>query len=88
MWFDRFPIIFQVMPQLLNYLDVDEKDGNSLDWGTLCVYTCRDSCSIGNNYAAEFLWKQDFAADRWCCLQNKKKVLIWYSCVPKVAFGD
>ncbi|XP_076440718.1 programmed cell death protein 2-like [Babylonia areolata] len=54
---------FQVMPQLLNYLGVDDKDGNSLDWGTLCVYTCRDSCAIGNNYVTEFLWKQDFTAD-------------------------
>lgn len=59
-WFDPF----QVMPQLLNYLGVDEKVGNSLDWGTLCVYSCSKSCATGNNYTTEFIWKQDFAADR------------------------
>ncbi|XP_013080026.2 programmed cell death protein 2-like isoform X1 [Biomphalaria glabrata] len=50
---------FQVMPQLLNYLAVDRLDA-SLDWGTLCIYTCKNSCSIGNMYKEEFLWKQDF----------------------------
>ncbi|KAH9504649.1 Programmed cell death protein 2 [Bulinus truncatus] len=50
---------FQVMPQLLNYLSVDSLE-HSLDWGTLCIYTCKNSCSIGNLYKEEFLWKQDF----------------------------
>ncbi|KAK3766943.1 hypothetical protein RRG08_040462 [Elysia crispata] len=54
---------FQVMPQLLNYLNLDRL-GNSLDWGTLCVYTCKDSCAIGNKYTEEFLWKQDFQSER------------------------
>ncbi|KAL8561730.1 hypothetical protein ACOMHN_026013 [Nucella lapillus] len=51
---------FQVMPQLLNHLKVDQKDKSSLDWGTLSVYTCAKSCATGNNYVPEFLWKQDF----------------------------
>ncbi|CAG5118147.1 unnamed protein product [Candidula unifasciata] len=50
---------FQVMPQLLNYLNVDHLDA-SLDWGTLCIYTCQESCNPGNLYLEEFLWKQDF----------------------------
>ncbi|GFO10820.1 programmed cell death protein 2 [Plakobranchus ocellatus] len=54
---------FQVMPQLLNYLNIDHL-GNSLDWGTLCVYTCKDSCPVGNTYKEEFLWKQDFHGNR------------------------
>ncbi|VDI64159.1 pre-rRNA-processing protein TSR4 [Mytilus galloprovincialis] len=51
---------FQIMPQLLTYLEVDSL-GDSIDWGTLCVYTCSGSCDIGNNYNKEFLWKQDFS---------------------------
>ncbi|XP_067900315.1 programmed cell death protein 2 [Heterodontus francisci] len=54
---------FQVLPQLLNHLKVDCL-GESLDWGTLIVYTCEESCDHGNEYSAEFLWKQDFSADQ------------------------
>ncbi|CAL1545453.1 unnamed protein product [Lymnaea stagnalis] len=54
---------FQVMPQLLNYLSVDKLD-SSVDWGTLCVYTCKESCSTGNSYKEEFIWKQDFHNSR------------------------
>ncbi|KAM9558852.1 programmed cell death protein 2 [Salvelinus alpinus] len=50
---------FQVMPQLLNDLKVDSPDA-SIDWGTLAVYTCADSCDKGNKYSSEFIWKQDF----------------------------
>lgn len=35
---------FQVMPQLLNHLQLDMLDADSLDWGTLAVYTCQASC--------------------------------------------
>ncbi|XP_038663919.1 programmed cell death protein 2 isoform X2 [Scyliorhinus canicula] len=55
---------FQVMPQLLNYLKVDCLR-ESLDWGTLCVYTCEQSCDHGNEYCTEFLWKQDFSAEQF-----------------------
>ncbi|NWI88775.1 PDCD2 protein, partial [Pitta sordida] len=49
---------FQIMPQLLNYLQVDSL-GESIDWGTLVVYTCADNCGGENKYLEEFLWKQD-----------------------------
>ncbi|CAI9742920.1 cell death 2 [Octopus vulgaris] len=52
---------FQVMPQLLTHLGVDLLD-DSLDWGTLAVYTCADSCDIGVKYVQEFLWKQDYSS--------------------------
>ncbi|KGL78387.1 Programmed cell death protein 2, partial [Tinamus guttatus] len=52
---------FQIMPQLLNHLQVDSL-GESIDWGTLAVYTCAESCSEGGGYAEEFIWKQDFSA--------------------------
>lgn len=52
---------FQVMPQLLNYLSMDAPR-DSVDWGTLIVYTCADSCTLANSaYIPEFLWKQDFS---------------------------
>ncbi|NXG43814.1 PDCD2 protein, partial [Psilopogon haemacephalus] len=52
---------FQIMPQLLNHLKVDSL-GESIDWGTLVVYTCADNCGKGNEYLEEFIWKQDFSA--------------------------
>ncbi len=57
----------QVMPQLLNYLGIDEDDPAALDWGTIAVYSCRASCPIvapaegptqGSAYAEEFVWVQ------------------------------
>ncbi|KFQ62059.1 Programmed cell death protein 2, partial [Pelecanus crispus] len=52
---------FQIMPQLLNHLQVDSL-GESIDWGTLVVYTCADNCGEGNKYLEEVIWKQDFSA--------------------------
>ncbi|NXE47672.1 PDCD2 protein, partial [Casuarius casuarius] len=52
---------FQIMPQLLNHLKVDSL-GESIDWGTLVVYTCANNCNEGNQYTEEFIWKQDFSA--------------------------
>ncbi|KAK2168384.1 hypothetical protein LSH36_17g07011 [Paralvinella palmiformis] len=54
---------FQVMPQLLYHLKVDDV-GASLDWGVLAVYTCSESCQPHNDgYQQEFVWKQDFSTD-------------------------
>ncbi|XP_067938782.1 programmed cell death protein 2-like isoform X2 [Watersipora subatra] len=50
---------FQVMSQCLSYLNVDTSV-NSLDWGTLIIYTCKKSCQI-QGYAPEYVWKQDFS---------------------------
>uniref|UniRef100_A0A6B2L747 MYND-type domain-containing protein n=1 Tax=Arcella intermedia TaxID=1963864 RepID=A0A6B2L747_9EUKA len=47
---------FQVMPQLLDYLDV-EKDEEPIDWGTLVIYTCKNNCK-NHTYSQEFLWVQ------------------------------
>ncbi|XP_056134894.1 programmed cell death protein 2 isoform X3 [Lampris incognitus] len=54
---------FQVMPQLLNSLNVDST-GASIDWGTLSVYTCSVSCDCENCYYPEFIWKQDFSSEQ------------------------
>uniref|UniRef100_A0A1A8AT73 Programmed cell death 2 n=1 Tax=Nothobranchius furzeri TaxID=105023 RepID=A0A1A8AT73_NOTFU len=53
----------QVMPQLLNSLSVDST-GASIDWGTLAIYTCTDSCNHDDRYYREFIWKQDFTSDQ------------------------
>ncbi|XP_026234662.1 programmed cell death protein 2 [Anabas testudineus] len=54
---------FQVMPQLLNSLCVDST-GASIDWGTVAVYTCSDSCNHDDQYCPEVIWKQDFSSDQ------------------------
>lgn len=47
---------FQIMPQMLNYLE----DAN-IDWGTIAVYTCPKSCALpaDKGYIEEFCIKQD-----------------------------
>ena len=54
---------FQILPQLLNYLDVTTVE-SKLDWGTLAVYTCVNSCDQGPKYHQEFVWKQDIT-EQW-----------------------
>lgn len=48
---------FQVMPQLLSFFQV-KNDPNSLDWGTIAVYTCLSSCQSSVSYKSEFAWVQ------------------------------
>lgn len=52
--------LVKVMPQLLNHMQVDSFE-ESVDWGTLAIYTCAKSCGDGSSYVTEFLWKQNFA---------------------------
>lgn len=54
---------FQIMPQILTILKLDKlADEESIDWGTLLVYTCEKSCSTKDMaYKKEFLWKQNFS---------------------------
>jgi pre-rRNA-processing protein TSR4 len=54
------------MPQLLYYLKVDKVGEDSLDWGTLVVYTCPASCTPkeGSGYVEEFIWRQNFTLER------------------------
>lgn len=47
---------FQILPQLLYQLHE-----NTLDWGTLVVYTCTNSCDDGPDYKKEFIFKQDIS---------------------------
>lgn len=62
---------FQIMPQLLNDL------GNeTIDWGTLAVYTCKKSCSDGPAYKKEFIWQQDFKVDEEELAVNKKMKML------------
>lgn len=52
---------FQIMPQLLNILELDPSDDNALDWGTIAIYSCASSCttaSQGVSYSKEYAWIQ------------------------------
>lgn len=51
---------FQVMPQILYYLDLNiGKDSDTLQFGTLCVYTCSKNCiSSESAYLEEFIYCQ------------------------------
>lgn len=53
---------FQIMPQLLVYLKVDNIL-ESIDWGILAVYTCKNSCAINSKYVQEYIWKQDIVKE-------------------------
>nr|CAD7264524.1 unnamed protein product [Timema shepardi] len=50
----------QVLSTLLNHLCLDTVE-KSIDWGTLLVYTCEDSCDEGPIYKEEFVYKQDIS---------------------------
>ncbi|GAQ82545.1 putative programmed cell death protein [Klebsormidium nitens] len=49
---------FQVLPQLLYYMHVDSSDPETLDWGTIAVYTCGKSCKGKEAYQEEVVWLQ------------------------------
>ncbi|KAJ1679673.1 hypothetical protein EV182_001569 [Spiromyces aspiralis] len=55
---------FQVMPQMLGYLGIDFTSRTALDWGTLLIYTCPNSCALpeGTHYAREFIWRQNYSS--------------------------
>ncbi|KAF9607484.1 hypothetical protein IFM89_036081 [Coptis chinensis] len=48
---------FQILPQLLFYFAV-KNDQDSLDWATIVVYTCANSCEASICYKEEFAWVQ------------------------------
>jgi pre-rRNA-processing protein TSR4 len=64
---------FQVTPQLLNYLRLDDivcqsgadqlTANSCVDWASLYVYTCERNCAAAtSSYVNEFIHKQDFVA--------------------------
>ncbi|KAL8137103.1 hypothetical protein V2J09_003104 [Rumex salicifolius] len=46
---------FQILPQLLYYFGV-QNETNSLDWASIAIYTCVDSCEASAAYKEEFAW--------------------------------
>ncbi|KAI8868328.1 hypothetical protein GQ42DRAFT_125405, partial [Ramicandelaber brevisporus] len=58
----------QIMPQLLDKIGIDHKGIDSIDWGTLLIYTCANSCSLNGldlkkRYAEEVLFRQQFSSE-------------------------
>lgn len=58
---------FQIMPQLLNYMQIEHNINTGIDWGMIAVYTCEENCisSTNNAYLNEFLHAQNFSSI-WC----------------------
>lgn len=61
---------FQLLPQLLHYLGVDSEphlkpDASSyggLDWGTIAIYTCEQSCTVGGDeHGSQFSYQEETA---------------------------
>jgi pre-rRNA-processing protein TSR4 len=62
---------FQIMPQLLQHLGIDHSDPDSLDFGSLMIYSCAESCDYGStSYHEEYIWSQPFSTDG---LQQQQK---------------
>jgi pre-rRNA-processing protein TSR4 len=52
---------FQIMPQMLNFLNIDHRDSSAIDWGTLVVFTCSNDCDAAqNSFSREHLYRQHF----------------------------
>ncbi|KAL7302574.1 hypothetical protein TKK_0005207 [Trichogramma kaykai] len=49
---------FQIMPQLLTTLKIDSST-DCIHWGTIAIYTCKNSCEPIADYVPEFAWKQE-----------------------------
>ena len=54
---------FQITSQILNFLDIDHSDKDALDFGTLIIYSCQNSCDSKKDFMAEFCWRQEFTCD-------------------------
>ncbi|KAF9355028.1 programmed cell death protein [Mortierella sp. AD094] len=55
---------FQIMPQLLSYLAIDHSAADSLDFGTVLVYSCKNNCHVENkHYQHEIALVQHFSED-------------------------
>jgi hypothetical protein len=57
------------MPQILNFLGIDASDAAGLDFGTVAVYSCSNSCALlpdGERcaYAEEFVFVQPPASEQ------------------------
>ncbi|XP_014234718.1 programmed cell death protein 2-like [Trichogramma pretiosum] len=48
---------FQIMPYLLTTLKIDSAF-NCIHWGTIAIYTCKNSCKPNADYVSEYAWKQ------------------------------
>jgi pre-rRNA-processing protein TSR4 len=68
---------FQILSTMLNFIGINHVAVDSLDWGSLFVYTCKQNCEIGKDvFAEEVLWKQDFSQDGMQLGPQEAKLLL------------
>lgn len=54
-------IEFQVLPTILNFLDLDDTKPDTLDFGQLSIYTCDNACDLANKaLVEELIWRQEY----------------------------
>ena len=46
----------QILPQILYFLKVDTET-DPIDFGSLFIYTCKNSCESGPDYKDEFIYR-------------------------------
>ncbi|TPX69260.1 hypothetical protein SpCBS45565_g02530 [Spizellomyces sp. 'palustris'] len=54
---------FQLMPQMLNVLDINHYEEHALDWGTVIVYSCAGNCWGEEVFREEVVWRQMFSEE-------------------------
>ncbi len=65
------------MPQLLNHLKVDTTDA-SIDWGTVAIYTCADSCDQDTNILPSSSGNKTFQEIKLCRIGLVKLTIILF----------
>jgi len=53
----------QIMPHLLNLISLENEE-DAMDWGTLIIYTCVNSCSTPKPYTTEILYPQQISTKK------------------------
>merc|ERR1712050_813916 len=50
---------FQVLPRIINFLEQNTEEPESVDWDMIAIYTCPKSCiSSKKEFEEEFVWIQ------------------------------
>ena len=68
---------FQIMPQLLNYLNINNSVMDSIDWGTLVIFSCKLDCKTNSiQYSKEKMVEK--------CNVNKAQEKLNNPCIQEI----